>query len=72
MTHHINVQYFSVANRINSGDMKIEYRPTLDMIYDYFTKPLQGSLFQNIRDLILGKEYADVTMYNTKTLKRIK
>ena len=72
MTHHINVQYFSVANRINSGDMKIEYRPTLDMIYDYFTKPLQGSIFRKFLNLILRIEETGVITYNTKAHKWIK
>ena len=28
--------------------------PTGDMIADYATKPLQGSLFKNFRDQIMG------------------
>ena len=36
--------------------MTIEYCPTLDMIADILTKPLQGSLFEKLRDLLLGYE----------------
>ena len=65
-THHVNVQYFLVTNRIKSGETKIEYFPTLDMIGDYFTNTLQGVLLQNLHNLILGIEEANFTKYNTK------
>ena len=32
----------------------MKYYPTERMIADYLTKPLQGSLFQKIRDIIMG------------------
>ena len=46
--------------------MKIEYDPTLDMIGDYFTDPLQGRLFQKVCNLILVIYKAYVPKYNTK------
>ena len=61
-----------MTDRIKSGEIKIEYCPTLDMIGDYFTKPLQGSLFRKFRNLMLGIEEADVTKYNTKAHEWIK
>ena len=36
------------------GDIRIEYCPTGDMVADFFTKPLQGSLFQKLRAIILN------------------
>ena len=42
------------------------------MIGDYLTNPLQGSLFRNFHNLILGIEEADVTKYNTKAHEWIK
>ena len=43
------------GNQINSGGWdKIESWPTLDMVSDYFTKPLQGRLFRKFYYLILG------------------
>ena len=68
----INVWYFFVTDQINSGAIKIEYCPNLDIIGDYFTKPLQGSLFQNFRNVIIGIEEADVTNYNTNSHEWIK
>ena len=46
-TRHINIRFFFVADRVAAKEIAIEYCPTGDMIADYFTKPLQGSLFKN-------------------------
>ena len=54
MTLHINVRYLFVNDQIKSGEIKIEYLPTLNVIGDYFTKTLQWSLLQNLCNLILG------------------
>ena len=54
MTKHIKIQYFFVTNRIEAKELLIQHCPTLDMIADYFTKPLQGKLFRKFRDLIMG------------------
>jgi hypothetical protein len=53
-TRHINVRYFFVADRIASKEVKVEYCPTGDMVADYFTKPLQGTLFCKFRDFIMN------------------
>lgn len=53
-TKHINVRYFFIADRIADGDLCVAYCPTLEMIADYFTKPLQGKLFIKLRDLIMN------------------
>ena len=53
-TKHLNVRYFFVTNRIKSGDISIEYCPTMEMVADFFTKPLQGELFYKFRDEIMG------------------
>ena len=72
MIYHINAQYLFVTNIIKSGEMIIEYWPNLYMIGYYFTKPLQGSVFQKFRNLIIGIEETDVTMYHTKVHEWIK
>jgi hypothetical protein len=53
-TRHINVRYFFIADRVKSGEVKIEYCPTGIMIADYFTKALQGATFWRLRDMIMG------------------
>ena len=45
-TRHIDIQYFFVTNQVKHSEMRIEYCPTGDMVADFFTKPLQGSLFR--------------------------
>ena len=64
-TRHINIRYFFVADRIASNEMRVEYCPTGDMIGDFFTKALQGSLFRKFRDLILNVRQEDFPMYRS-------
>jgi hypothetical protein len=51
---HINIWYFFVANPIAAGEVKVEYCPTAKMLADFFTKPLEGSIFWKFRDQILN------------------
>ena len=44
-TRHINIRFFFITDRIKSGELKVEYCPTEDMIDDFRTKPLQVKLF---------------------------
>jgi KUP system potassium uptake protein len=53
-TRHIDIRYFFVTDRIAQGDVRVEYCPTQQMVADIFTKPLQGSLFRRLRDLVLN------------------
>jgi hypothetical protein len=55
-TRHIEIRYFFVTDRIKNGELRVEYCPTGDMIADFFTKPLQGSLFRKMRAYIMGME----------------
>ena len=55
-TKHIAIRYFFVTDRIAKGHMKVEWCPTADMIADFMSKPLQGSLFRKFRDIIMGVE----------------
>ena len=53
-SHHINIRYFFVTDHISAGELNVTYCPTLNMIGDYFIKPLQGSLFRKFQNIILG------------------
>ena len=55
-TKHLDVRYFFVTDRINKGDLQVEYCPTEDMVADFFTKPLQGKLFLKFRSIIMNLE----------------
>jgi hypothetical protein len=47
-----------VKDKVDKGECMIEYCPTEKMLADFFTKPLQGSLFRTLRDVIMG--YKDI------------
>ena len=53
-SRHINIRYFWVVDRIKQKgyDFSVEYCPTGQMVADFFTKPLQGSLFRRMRDVV--------------------
>ena len=53
-TKHIEIRYFYITNKVKKREAKIVYCPTDKMIADYFTKPLQGSIFKKFRDVILN------------------
>ena len=43
-----------MTDRINDGKIIVEYCPTTEMIADYMSKPVQGSLFKLFRSAIMG------------------
>ena len=53
-TRHLDIRYYFVTDNVNKGAVQIRYCPTRDMTTDFFTKPLQGTLFKNFRDQILN------------------
>jgi hypothetical protein len=53
-TRHINIRYFFIKDRVASGEVKIEYCPTNEMVGDFFTKPLHGMQFIKFRDEIMN------------------
>ena len=53
-SRHINVRYFFIKDRIDKGEVKVEYLPTDLMVADYFTKPLNGAKFKMFREFIMG------------------
>ena len=64
-TKHIEIRYFYITDKSKSGEITIEHCPTKEMIGDYFTKPLAGSLFKKFRNIILGINDADMPKYRT-------
>ena len=58
-SRHINIRYFFVKDRIDKGELRVEYYPSSIMLADFFTKPLQGQLFKKFRDVIMG--YAPIS-----------
>ena len=53
-SRHIDIRYFFVKDRVDKKELQIVYCPTEQMLADYFTKPLNGSLFKLYRGVIMG------------------
>ena len=51
-----SIYYYFVTDRANCGEIKIKHCPTVEMVGDFFTKPLQGGLLIKFRDRILNTQ----------------
>jgi hypothetical protein len=68
-TRHINIRYFYVTSKIKDGSIRVIYHPTKQMVSDYLTKPLQGSLFRTHRNSIMGHTEDSISLYRTAYAK---
>jgi hypothetical protein len=64
-SRHINIRYFWIKDRAKEECISVRHCPTMDMLGDFFTKPLQGSLFARFRDVILGYKHVN-TLNSTR------
>ena len=55
-TKHMNIWYFYVTKQIRKKAIHVTHCPMEEMVGDFFTKPLQGSLFIKMRNYIMGNE----------------
>ena len=53
-TKHIKLRYFFIKQLIDSGESSVTHYPTEMMPADVLTKPLQGKLFREMRNKLLG------------------
>ena len=53
-TRHVDIRFFFMHDRVNSGDVSLVYMNTKDMTADALTKPLQGEPFRVLRDKLLN------------------
>ena len=58
-SRHIDIRYFFMKDRIQTENITIVYCPTEQMLADFFTKPLQGSLFERFRKVLMGHAHID-------------
>ena len=56
-TRHVSIKFYFVKQYTDDGSVKLEYCPTLSMIADALTKPLQGKQFEFLRSLLLGHKH---------------
>ncbi|MFM7186386.1 MAG: Ty1/Copia family ribonuclease HI, partial [Armatimonadota bacterium] len=53
-TRHINIRYFFIKDRVEMGELRIEYCPTEQMLSDVLTKGLGGVQFRFLRNRLLN------------------
>ena len=53
-SRHIDICFFFIKDRVDTGNIEITFCGTEDMVADFLTKPLQGSAFRRFRDAIMG------------------
>ena len=53
-TRHINIRYFYLKDRVDSGEVELKYLETNQMLADILTKPIQGARFRILRDKLLN------------------
>jgi hypothetical protein len=59
---HIDNRYYFIKDRLATEGIDVVYCPTAKMLADFFTKPLQGSLFRKFRDVVLGYKHIDTLL----------
>ena len=59
-TKHLAIRYFYIKEKVDKNEVTIEYCLTHDMTANYFMKPLQGKLFHQLRDQIMGIDLNDI------------
>ena len=52
-TRHIHIRYFFIKDVLKRENIELVHYPNERMIADYYTKPLQGSLFRKTRDILM-------------------
>ena len=55
-TRFIAIRHYWISYYIFTKVVELLYVPTEEMVSDYFTKPLQGTLFEKMVTRILGKK----------------
>ena len=72
-SRHISVRYFFIKDRVDKGEVNIEYCNSLHMLADYFTKPLQGRMFRIFWDIIMGyRQLTDVKLIQQSIKERVR
>ena len=61
-----------MTDRIKDKEIKIIYCPTKEILADFFTKLLQGVLFIQLRNAILGLRQEDMPAYRAQYAEYIK
>jgi hypothetical protein len=52
----MSIRQFWITERVNNGEIVVEYLPTESMVANLLTKPVQGSQFVNERKMLTNWE----------------
>ena len=63
-SRHIDIRYYFVKDRVDKGELNIIYCPTMEMLADFYTKPLQGQLYNKFRKVLMGWADIDTLKHN--------
>ena len=55
-TKHMHIRYFYVMEQVQNKAIHITHCPMEEMVANFFTKPLQGSLFTKMRNCVMRNE----------------
>ena len=58
-TKHLDARYFYARDLEVSGDISFKWLSSKDMIVDLMTKSLQGELFSNLTERLMGHAECD-------------
>jgi hypothetical protein len=58
-SRHINIRYFWIKYQTKDANITVRHCPTLEMLADFFTKPLQGELFKRFKAVLLGHAHVN-------------
>jgi hypothetical protein len=61
-TRHIAIRRFVAVDKVTKGEILIEHCPTAEMVADILTKPMGGSPFYHLRDIMLGKSTSEIIL----------
>ena len=62
-TRRVKINYFFVIHKIKDKELRVIWCPTEKMVTDFYTKPLQGALFVEHMNAILGIKQDDLPLY---------
>ena len=64
-SRHIEIRHFFITDRSKAKQIDIVHCPTAQMLADFLTKPLQGSLFRKFRAVLLGHAHINTLKHDT-------
>ena len=58
-TVNVNNKYFFIKDRIKMGELKLEYIPTVELVADVLTKPVQSERFRFLQIKLIHFEFLE-------------